>query len=122
MRVSKEFKFHAAHRDTEAIDACGRLHGHTYRLVIAVDGLMMNQQRMLLHGDLIKDAYRDLIEPHVEHQYLNETLPCNPTMENIVRWALRLLSERLRGAAPGNRLHVTVRLWETPTMYAEERG
>lgn len=120
MRVAKEFTFHAAHRDVEASDQCARLHGHTYKVEISVTG--HSRADMLIHGNIIKDIYREHIEPHVEHQDLNATLPINPTMENVTRWMLIKLRAELAkqlGKHPGLQ-RVRVRLWETPTMYAED--
>lgn len=115
--VGKQFTFHAAHRDEEAADQCGRLHGHTYRLEVVVTGRMPDE-RMLLHGGVLKDIYREYVEPRVEHQYLNETLGVNATMEAVARWAWHQFDKGLRSRTTLP-LSVRVKLWETPTMYAE---
>lgn len=123
MEVTKQFIFHAAHRDEEAADQCGRLHGHTYRVEVTVIGNM--RERMLIHGDILKEVYRELIEPLVEHQYLNEQLPFNPTMENVVCWIAETIGDELIERRPGNMpfmwTDIACTLWETPTMYATTR-
>lgn len=120
MEVTKQFIFHAAHRDEEAADQCGRLHGHTYKLEVTVIGNM--RERMLIHGDILKDIYRELIEPSVEHRCLNNTMKFNPTMENVLNWITETIGDELieRRATRSPFLWTDVRctLWETPTMYA----
>lgn len=115
--VGKEFIFHAAHRDERADDKCARPHGHTYRLVIEASGQFHKGDHMLVHGNVLKDLYRESIEPMVEHQDLNITCPYNPTMENVLLWITDIVIEAFK---PIRSIHeCRVRLWETPTMYAE---
>lgn len=120
MQVTKTFTFHAAHRDVRAVDQCGNLHGHTYRLELSVRGEQDGD--MLIHGDVLKMIYRERIEPVVEHQYLNERVHFNPTMENMAAWCQgQLVDGILRhfGVKEERSLYAcTVVLWETPTMRA----
>lgn len=112
--VTKEWIFHAAHRDVTAPegDQCGRLHGHSYRLKVEVTG-KTDKRGMVLHGDLLKQIYAEKIEPHVEHRFLNETLHFNPVMEALAAWACAQFKD-----AVGKDYQVCVELWETPTMSA----
>lgn len=120
LKITKQFTFHAAHRDAEADDQCGRLHGHTYKLEITVEGQHRYGDQMMLHGDALKEIYASWISPHVDHHYLNETLaPINPTMENTVMWANHQVRKGLEAMLLGDDLVITTRLWETPTMHAE---
>ncbi len=73
---------------------------------------------MLIHGNELKAIYCERIEPVVEHQYLNETLVFNPTMELFARWCYTQLLEGMADRT-GMTWDVSVRLWETPTMYTE---
>ena len=46
-------------------------------------------------GDL-KSIYKDHLEPHLDHRYLNETLPyMNTTAENMVFWIFQMTSQHL---------------------------
>lgn len=142
MTVAKRFDFHAAHRLPHHDGQCRRLHGHTYQLEVAVTGPVKTEvgasdEGMVLDFTGLKDLYKMLIEPHVEHQHLNRTL-ANPDLE--VRFPLWTVSEtevkeplttaeglaiwahetfhhglfKLIGLSPHTyRLRVTV--WETPT-------
>jgi len=117
LAVCKKFTFHAAHHDEEATDQCGQVHGHTYHLEIEVTGDF--NERMLVHGNVLKDVYRE-IEPFLDHRNLNDTCPYNPTMENVLLWLTDLVDAHIREPAP-NVTAIRLRLWETPTMYAETR-
>lgn len=123
MKVSKEFTFHAAHRDEKAPegDQCGRVHGHTYRLRLTVEG-GFNDRGMVLHGDALKVFYQSRIEPRVEHQDLNVTLaPQNPTMEAVTQFVADEFVNWIEGMPNTGHIHkVEIRLWETPTMFAED--
>jgi 6-pyruvoyltetrahydropterin/6-carboxytetrahydropterin synthase len=121
MRVTKQFTFHAAHKDDEADDQCGRLHGHTYKLEVTATGGLDTGKAMLIHGDVLKEIYKSWIEPKVEHQYLNETLPCNPTMELVAKWMWKTVVLALDAMLVSN-IKVNIRLWETPTMYCDWPG
>lgn len=119
--VGKHFTFHAAHRDEEAGDQCARLHGHTYRLDVSVIGRIPEGSAMLLHGNVLKGIYAESVEPLVEHQYLNETLGFNATMEAVAAWLWETFARALNQRGHG-KLRVFIKLWETPTMYSECHG
>lgn len=113
-QVSKEFTFHAAHKDDIATDKCGRLHGHTYKVRISVEGL--KKGGMVLHGDILKEIYRTHLEPLLDHRYLNDQFPFNPTMENLCAW---IQHEAISHLNTHGDFNVKVTLWETPTMFCE---
>ena len=73
-------------------------------------------------GD-IKEIWKRKIEIHLDHRYLNETLPpMNTTAENIVVWIYEKLAEALFDVERYNGARVEfIRLYETPTSYAEVR-
>ena len=64
----------------------------------------------------LKEIYRDAIEPLVEHQNLNDTLPVPvTTAENIAGWMLSVFKEAVPQV-------FKVRVWETQTSYAEVKN
>ncbi|WP_431026825.1 6-carboxytetrahydropterin synthase QueD [Lysinibacillus sp. LZ02] len=120
--VSKEFTFDAAHHLHNYEGKCKNLHGHTYRVVFGVSGYTDERGIMLDFGD-IKEIWKQKIEIHLDHRYLNETLPpMNTTAENIVVWIYEKLNEALLDEQLYNGARVEfIRLYETPTSYAEAR-
>lgn len=121
--VSKEFTFDAAHHLHGYEGKCKNLHGHTYKVVFGISGYVDDIGIVIDFGD-IKEIWKKEIEIHLDHRYLNETLPkMNTTAENMVVWIYeqmrRALAEK-REPAAGLRVEF-VRLFETPTSYAEAR-
>jgi 6-pyruvoyltetrahydropterin/6-carboxytetrahydropterin synthase len=121
--ICKQFTFHAAHQLYNHDGQCARPHGHTYKLEIMItasepyphDG--GSQEGMVMDFDYVKNAYKTVIEPHVDHQDLNMSLGPHvgpTTCENMARHFFYLLLPHLSGLAG-------IRLWETPTSYAEYR-
>ncbi|MFB7155640.1 6-carboxytetrahydropterin synthase QueD [Lysinibacillus sp. NPDC056232] len=120
--VSKEFTFDAAHHLHNYEGKCKNLHGHTYRVVLALSGYTDERGLMIDFGD-IKGIWKEKIEIHLDHRYLNETLPpMNTTAENIVVWIYEKMAAALLDEQRYNGARVEfIRLYETPTSYAEAR-
>lgn len=121
--VSKEFTFDAAHHLHAYEGKCKNLHGHTYRVVFGISGYVNEIGLALDFGD-IKRIWKERIEPYLDHRYLNESLPSmNTTAENMVVWLFEQMEASLSLEAESCEEARTefVRLYETPTSYAEAR-
>ncbi|MGG5254151.1 6-carboxytetrahydropterin synthase QueD [Neobacillus sp. SM06] len=121
--VSKEFTFDAAHHLHEYEGKCKNLHGHTYKVVFGISGFADERGLVIDFGD-IKEIWKNEIEIFLDHRYLNETLPpMNTTAENMVVWIYEQMATALKArSADYNGVRVEfVRLFETPTSYAEAR-
>ena len=93
----KEMRFEAAHVLPHMPDGhkCGRLHGHSFRLEVHVEGAVDPHTGMLIDYGDIKAALAPL-ETQLDHHYLNEIPGLeNPTSENIVRWVWERLEPEL---------------------------
>ena len=120
--VSKEFTFDAAHHLHDYEGKCKNLHGHTYRVILGISGCNDERGLMIEFSD-VKDMWKQHVDVHLDHRYLNETLPpMNTTAENMVVWMYEQMAEALQEvpAERGVRMEF-VRLYETPTSYAEAR-
>lgn len=118
--VSKEFTFDAAHHLHCYEGKCKNLHGHTYKVVFGISGFVDEIGIVIDFGD-IKQIWKENIEIHLDHRYLNETLPkMNTTAENMVVWIFEKMEEALKDLPNQCRVEF-VRLFETPTSYAEAR-
>ncbi|MGF6950461.1 6-pyruvoyltetrahydropterin/6-carboxytetrahydropterin synthase [Neobacillus sp. B4I6] len=123
--VSKEFTFDASHHLHCYEGKCKNLHGHTYRVIFGLSGFVDERGLMIDFGD-IKDIWKNEIEIYLDHQYLNETLPSmNTTAENMVVWIYEKMKDALATEDRRDQYHGArvefVRLFETPTSYAEAR-
>ncbi|QNK46585.1 6-carboxytetrahydropterin synthase QueD [Brevibacterium sp. PAMC23299] len=123
--VSKEFTFDAAHHLHAYDGKCMNLHGHTYKVIFGISGFLDDRGLMIDFGD-IKAIWKNEIEIFLDHRYLNETLPpMNTTAENMVVWIYEKMKDALnkdnrQQQYLGARVEF-VRLYETPTSYAEAR-
>jgi 6-pyruvoyltetrahydropterin/6-carboxytetrahydropterin synthase len=121
--VSKEFTFDSAHHLHAYEGKCKNLHGHTYKVIFGLSGFVDDRGLMIDFGD-IKEIWKSEIEIYLDHKYLNETLPpMNTTAENMVVWIYEKMANALeerQDQYDGARVEF-VRLYETPTSYAEAR-
>lgn len=100
--LTKEFKFEAAHQLHNHNGKCRKLHGHSYRVVVEVQGEVRDadggpDEGMVIDFGHIKDVWRDF-EPLLDHRDLNETLgeQVGPTTaENIAGWLLEEFKARI---------------------------
>jgi 6-pyruvoyltetrahydropterin/6-carboxytetrahydropterin synthase len=122
MSVTKVFTFDAAHRLPDYDGKCARVHGHTYKLEVTaacqpldlVDGMAIDFAVM---SRIVQAEILD----RVDHAYLNNVFEYAPTAENMAADFLCTLGsaiEKQPGLAGRVRIS-SVRLWETPTSFAE---
>jgi 6-pyruvoyltetrahydropterin/6-carboxytetrahydropterin synthase len=97
VEIYREFTFEAAHRLPRVPEGhkCGRLHGHSYRLEVHVQGDVDPDTGWLMDFADIKAAVAPVVA-ELDHRYLNE-LPGleNPTSENLARWTWNRLTAEL---------------------------
>lgn len=122
--VCKDFTFDAAHQLPNHSGKCRRLHGHTYRVRFEFTGEVKPvngsaDEGMVVDFYDIKQAWREHLEPLLDHQFLNDTIGGEvgvTTAENLAAWLLDKMTELVNGAT-------AVSVWETPTSCARvERG
>jgi 6-pyruvoyltetrahydropterin/6-carboxytetrahydropterin synthase len=97
----KTFHFDAAHRLPNLPEGhkCRRLHGHTFRLEVAVEGEVDPRTGMVMDYGEIKAVAGPVVE-QLDHQYLNEIPGLeNPSSEVLARWIWDRLAPRLPGLA-----------------------
>ena len=97
MEIFKEFMIEAAHRlpNVPPGHKCGRLHGHSFKIEVHVNGPLDSQYGWVIDFADIKKAFRP-IEEVLDHHYLNEVPGLdNPTSENLARWLWQKLQPSL---------------------------
>jgi 6-pyruvoyltetrahydropterin/6-carboxytetrahydropterin synthase len=88
VEIFKEFTFEAAHRlpNVPAGHKCARLHGHSYRVELHVDGSVDDRAGWVCDFADLSTAMRPLLD-QLDHYYLNEVDGLdNPTSEVLARW------------------------------------
>ena len=119
MRVSlrKSFGFESAHWLPTFPDdhKCHRLHGHSFRVDVVVEGDVPEEQGYLVDFAVIKAAIKP-IEETLDHRCLNDIEGLeNPTSEMLARW----IWDRLAPALP---LLAEIHVHETCTSSCIYRG
>lgn len=84
MLVTKIFTFDAAHKLTNYYGKCERLHGHTYKLEVTLEGDVQSNG-MVLDFVVLKHIVKKHVLDKVDHHYLNDLLE-NPSAERMVMW------------------------------------
>jgi 6-pyruvoyltetrahydropterin/6-carboxytetrahydropterin synthase len=88
VRLVHEFRFEAAHRLPRVPPGhkCARLHGHSFRVELAVAGPVDEATGWYIDFQRLFDAWKPLHE-ELDHHYLNDVAGLeNPTSENLARW------------------------------------
>lgn len=96
MIVRREYRFEASHQLPRHPGRCRRLHGHSYRFVVDVEGPIEPEQGMVVDfGDLDRIVAEHALS-RLDHHHLNEFIE-NPTAEWIAVWIWRTLTPHLPG-------------------------
>jgi 6-pyruvoyltetrahydropterin/6-carboxytetrahydropterin synthase len=117
VKLTKTFHFEAAH-DLPTFPPghkCRRLHGHSFRFDVIVEGDVDPAKGYLIDYGDIKTATTPIVH-QLDHYYLNEIEGLNnPTSEILARW----IFEKLRPALP---MLSAIIVHETCTSSCEYRG
>lgn len=123
-RVTKEFRFEAAHQIPNHKGKCANLHGHSYRMEVSLIGSVVESHGRSDEGMVI-DFYQvsQIVKANVvdvlDHHFLNDILPADylpSTAENISAWIFSVLNSAF--GAIGYCVD-SVRVWETATSCCE---
>ena len=102
MRVSRDFRFEAAHRLEDYEGKCEALHGHSWKIRVTVeapvgdDGLAFDFLRL-------ENETREKVIQVLDHSYLNDIMK-PPSAERVAAWVWARLSHLPLAE---------VRIWET---------
>ena len=121
-RLTKSFTFDGAHRLPDYDGACARVHGHTWRVDVAVKGTGLEplmdsgpKNGMLIDFKDLKAVVGPLIA-RLDHNMLNEIDGLdNPTAENIAAWLFAKIEPLLDANRDSHRAMLdSVTVWESP--------
>lgn len=117
MEIFREFTFDAAHRLEHLPEGhkCARVHGHTYRLVVHVEGPLQRPIGWVVDFAEVKRLVHAAIEP-LDHHLLNDVAGLEqPTTEHVAAWIWRRLQPDLPGLSK-------IVLWENANSGCVYRG
>jgi len=95
--LTKSFTFEAAHwlPAVPAGHKCGKMHGHTYRIVLALEGEVDTTLGWVIDFADVKAACRPVLQ-QLDHACLNDITGLeNPTAENLAYWLHQQLATDL---------------------------
>jgi 6-pyruvoyl-tetrahydropterin synthase len=110
MNISKKYHFYAAHRNKEAGEKCGRIHGHTYNVYCVFKFENLDNGITMLFSDI--DLLVEPIIKQYDHYFLlfkddplcelldlaNEpyiSLPFETSAENMAIWIFNQIRRKL---------------------------
>ncbi|MFI8775104.1 6-carboxytetrahydropterin synthase QueD [Gordonia sp. NPDC062954] len=99
MEIFREFTFESAHRlpNVPQGHKCARLHGHSYRMTVTVEGPVDGRLGWIMDFGELKEVVQPLVRT-LDHHVLNEIEGLeNPTSENLAVWIWDRLSPDVRG-------------------------
>jgi 6-pyruvoyltetrahydropterin/6-carboxytetrahydropterin synthase len=93
--ISRDFTFEAAHFLPNVPEGhkCGRMHGHSYRLTVAVAGEIDPRMGWVIDFGYIDVVVQPLVA-QLDHHCLNDVVGLDiPTSENIAGWVWDRIDE-----------------------------
>lgn len=117
MILIKEFEFDAAHYLPQYNGKCEKLHGHTYKLVVKIEGTP-DKEGMVIDFVRLKEIVKEAVLNSLDHSCINDILP-QPSAENIAVWVWNQLKPILH--SDNYDLH-EIEVWETKTSGIAYRG
>ena len=133
MKIAKEFRWEMGHRLPEHFGKCKNIHGHSYKMIVELEG-KLNEQGMILDFYELKKIVNPFVEK-LDHSFLvysgDEELiiflekmdskkiivDFQSTVENIAGY---FLGEISKNKFPSNISSLKVKVFETENVYAEE--
>lgn len=133
MTVVKELTVDTAHMLSDYKGKCNNLHGHTYKIKVAVEAAVVNDMvldfnvikevfdkydhAIVFGGDNVREPFEqgllDLVQTYGKRHLV---MPANmrPTAENMAKVSI----DQLRVAMQDQARSIAIEVWETPTSYA----
>ena len=136
MRITRHEEFEVAHLLPGYNGGCGRLHGHTYKIEVTIQGEQKEQFDMVADFKIVKQAIKDVVPDHyfvyykedniskeiaeVLHKYNIDCIeyPFFTTAENMVGYYAHEIENKLREVYGLDVCVAEVKLWETTNSYA----
>ena len=113
MIIAKEFMFHSAHFLPDYKGACEKMHGHSYKLQVFIEGPVNPKDGMIIDFYELKRIVNEKVISVLDHQTINDIIKI-PTTENMAMWIWDQLKPVLNICK--------IKVWETPTSFVVYEG
>lgn len=136
MKIAKEFRWEMGHRLPMHKGLCNNFHGHSYKMIVEVEGEPLKTGMVIDFYDLGK-IVKPILEKY-DHAFLcwkgdkvvktfllknkmkHVIANYQSTVENICEDFLYQISAKLKDSKFKNIFNITVKIQETPNSYAEK--
>ena len=118
MEIGKHFEFEASHILPKHPGKCSRMHGHSYKLTVVVDGPVEKDSGMVIDFSVIKDIVKEEVLNKYDHRHMNDYFD-NPTAENMAQEFFKVINEKLKKKTNGKVRLSSLKLYETSNSFAE---
>lgn len=112
-----ESKFAAAHQLRGYQGKCEKLHGHNWRVTVAVTAERLDEQGLAMDFHDLKKSLNEVLD-QLDHTFLNDIFPftqINPSSENLAKWIYDNLTKKINSE---NLEVASVTVWESDTASA----
>lgn len=132
MKIAKEFHWEMGHRLPEHFGKCRNVHGHSYHMIVEIEGELMSSGMVMDYYDLkkiVKPVVEEMDHAFMVHKEDTEIITFleklnskkivvdfHSTVENISLFVINKLKE---AKFPANVKKIKVRIFETHDDYAE---
>ena len=83
--ITKKIEISASHRlELDYESKCSNIHGHNWLITVYCKSEHLDSNGMVVDFSVIKEV----ICKKLDHVYLNDAVPFNPTAENIAKWVV----------------------------------
>ena len=133
MKIAKEFHWEMGHRLPEHFGKCKNIHGHSYKMIVELEGNINNSGMIMDYYDLkkmVKPVVEELDHAFMVYEKDEEIIKFldlmkskkvvvrfQSTVENICKY---ILTEIQKHNLPSNVKKLRVRIFESVDDYAEE--
>lgn len=104
MIASTTFIFNSVHHSPDK----EKLHGREWEVIIGVEGDELDGNGFLFDFRILKQIWKEMIEPYVDGKKLNDIIP-NPTAENIVYWMGKIIITELDTVPNLDAIHIELK-------------
>ncbi|MCL1865603.1 MAG: 6-carboxytetrahydropterin synthase QueD [Spirochaetes bacterium] len=114
--LTVEDYFSSAHQLRGYKGKCENIHGHNWRVILNVQGEVLNEIGLIIDFTELKDILKKIIS-YLDHKNLNEIEPfvaINPSSENIAEFIAVKVQEEINKINAGINVE-SVTIWESHT-------
>jgi 6-pyruvoyltetrahydropterin/6-carboxytetrahydropterin synthase len=137
MKIAKEFRWEMGHRLPDHPGLCRNIHGHSYKMVVELEGEVLKNGMIIDFYDLglivkpiiekLDHAFLVNRDDYKVYDFLKKNkmkmaaVDYSATVENICTDILGRIVKEIRSKKVRNISSISLKIYETPNSFAEQR-